>query len=391
MLDLAAHLDALCAVQPDRRPGESGNEEAVGLVAQVLADLGWAVECPRFPVVGWEGGPGTLAAGDGTWPLVPSPYGLGWRGTGPLHPVADESELAADHNGVVLLLHGDLAQAPLTPKGYPFYGSERDARIVARLEACGAQAVLAVTRRAPELAGSLDPFPLIEDGAFAVPTGSLSARDGAEVLAALAAAPGLDASVDLPARRWPSTARNVVARRGDPAGRIVLVAHLDSKPGTPGAVDNAAGVVLLLRVAELLRDCAAGVEILAVNGEDYYAASGELDYLASNDLAEVRLAVNIDGAGYRGGGTAYSTYGVPPGADLSALAGAGLVEGPPWPQSDHMVFAMAGCPAIALTSTAFAEVMGEVAHSPHDLPALVDVTLLEQAAQGIASLVLTWP
>jgi aminopeptidase YwaD len=391
VLDLAAHLEALCAVHPDRRPGGPGNEQAVDLVAGVLGGLGWAVECPRFPVVGWEGSAGTLAIGERTWPLVPSPYGLGWRGTGPLHPVADEDSLAADHAGAVLLLHGGLAAAPLTPKGYPFYGSERDAQIVARLESCGAHAVLAVTGRAPELAGSLDPFPLIEDGAFTVPTGNLPADVGAEVLAAVAGSPGLAASVDLPARRWPSTARNVVARRGDPAGRITLVAHVDSKPGTPGAVDNAAGVVVLLRVAELLCDCSAGVEILAVNGEDSYAAAGELDYLAANDLAEVRLAVNIDGAGYRGGGTAYSGYGLPPDADLSALSGAGLVEGPPWPQSDHMVFAMAGRPAIALTTTEFAEVMGEVAHSPHDLPALVDVALLEQAAQGIAALVRTWP
>jgi aminopeptidase YwaD len=131
------------------------------------------------------------------------------------------------------------------------------------------------------------------------------------------------------------------------------------------------------------------VEILAVNGEDHYAASGEVDYLTSNDLTEVRPAVKVDGVGYRGAPTAYSPYGVSEEASLGALAE--LVAGPPWPQSDHMVSARAGTPAIAVTSAAFTEVMLDVAHSPHDTPDLVDVALLDQAARAIARLVETWP
>ena len=222
------------------------------------------------------------------------------------------------------------------------------------------------------------------------PTGNLTEPDGAAVLAALAGGPREPATLDLPGRRWPSSARNVVARRGDQSDRFTVVAHIDTKPGTPGAIDNATGVVVLCRVAELLAGSDAAVELLAVNGEDYYAASGELDYLASVDLAGVRLAINIDGAGLRGGRTAWSGYGLPPDMDVSALTGSpGLVAGPTWPQSDHMVFAAAGRPAIALTSTDFSTVMQDVAHSPGDRPELVDLDLLEQAAQAIAALIET--
>lgn len=389
MLTLADLVQQLCSVYPDRRPGSPGNHEAVDLVAGLLENLGWQVQTPEFPVVCWEGQPGSLAVGGRAWPVVPSPYALGWRGRAPVHPAGSEADLAGDHAGAILLLHGELAATPITPKGYPFYGSVRDARIVARLEDCGAVAVLAITGRAPELAGSVEPFALIEDGAFEVPTGNLGVADGGEVLAALAAGSAAPADLHVPARRWAASARNIVARRGPQAGRVTVVAHIDSKPGTPGAIDNATGVVVVTRVAELLADAPDhhGLELLLVNGEDHYAAPGEMEYLRTTDLAQVRLAVNIDGAGYRGGPTAFSTYGAADQLDLAPLRAHGLVEGPSWPQSDHMVFAMAGVPAIALTSWDVTTLMEQVTHSPWDTPDLVDPALLEAAAQAIAALV----
>ena len=77
-------------------------------MAELLTDLGWDVETPEFPVVCWEGDPGRLVLGGRTWSVAPSPYGLGWRGTAPMHPVSTEGELAADHDGAILLLHGEL-------------------------------------------------------------------------------------------------------------------------------------------------------------------------------------------------------------------------------------------------------------------------------------------
>jgi hypothetical protein len=52
-----------------------------------------------------------------------------------------------------------------------------------------------------------------------------------------------------------------------------------------------------------------------------------------------------------------------------------------------MVFAMAGRPAIALTSWDLETVLSEVAHSSTDSPDLVDLDLLEDAARGIAALI----
>jgi aminopeptidase YwaD len=176
----------------------------------------------------------------------------------------------------------------------------------------------------------------------------------------------------------------------------VFFAHIDAKAGTPGATDNATGVVVLLLLAELLAGYSdrLGVELVALNGEDYYAASGEMQYLARNEgrWGEILLGVNLDGTGYRQGRTAYSLYGCPP--DLEGLirqtlaAHPALFEGEPWYQGDHGLFLMNGRPALAITSERFAEILAEFAHTPRDHPEIVEPARLVEAALALRDLVL---
>jgi aminopeptidase YwaD len=64
-----------------------------------------------------------------------------------------------------------------------------------------------------------------------------------------------------------------VARKGHADRRVVVFAHIDSRIGTPGANDNASGVASLLLLAQLLEDYRGSlcVELVAMNGEDYYS------------------------------------------------------------------------------------------------------------------------
>jgi aminopeptidase YwaD len=302
------------------------------------------------------------------------------------------ADLDVELAGRVVLLVDDLAAEQLTPIDYPFYGNPEHAAIVDRLISARPRVVLAGTGTAPATAGALEPFPLIEDGRFPVPTGNLTLDDAAE----LAEHAGEQVRVDMSAHRWPSTARNVRARLGPQRPRVLVVAHLDSKPGTPGAVDNASGVTTLLLLARALQGWqpqAVGVELLAVNGEDSYSAAGELAYLEDHGdaLDQVLLVVNVDGVGHRSGGTAYSCYQLPDELDhvvRGALDVARRVAaGPQWFSSDHMVFVPRGRPAVALTSEHLDLVLREVAHSAHDTPAQVEVSLLTDLADGLSSLV----
>jgi aminopeptidase YwaD len=283
----------------------------------------------------------------------------------------------------------------MTPKAFPFYGSAEHTQIIETLERARPAAIIAVTGKYPELCGALDPFPWIEDGDFDIPAAAVRPRDAALLLQSDAKR----GHVSIEAARIPSTARNVVARKGPTGPRLVVCAHIDTKPGTPGAVDNAAGVAALVALAERLAhqdELPLGVELLAVNGEDHFAAPGELSWLAANEgrLDAIELFVNIDGAGYRRGRTAFSFYHVD---DLraalarSVFAGHGdMIEGPSWFQSDHAIFAMQGRPALALTTEFVAEMLAELFHAPTDTPAQVDPARIVSIAAALESLVVTW-
>jgi aminopeptidase YwaD len=389
----AAHLAALCAGR-DRRPGSAENLTSTTYVADALSRYGWPVTQPEFDVVGWEGGDGGLTVADHAFGLHASPYGLGVDGSGPLVVAGTLEELAGrEIGGAIVVVRGGLTAQPLTPKAFPFYQVEEHRRLIELLESARPTAVVAATGRCPEMAGAVEPFPFIEDGDFAIPAGHVDEATGA----ALAQFAGAPARITLEGRRWPARARNVVARRGGQRGRITVSAHIDTKVGTPGAIDNAAGVVALLLLAEVLDPATpAGVELLVVNGEDYFNAAGEVQYLCEqrDDLGDVALAINIDGAGYRVGRTAYSLYNCDDQlADHArrAFAGYGLVEGPQWWQSDHAVFAMRGRPAVALTSERLNVVLERLAHTAGDTVDEVEVDLLVQAARALRAVIAGFP
>lgn len=86
---------------------------------------------------------------------------------------------------------------------------------------------------------------------------------------------GKDISLDIRSKRIPAKGCNLIARKVIESDRkVVICAHIDthnSKDGTPGALDNASGVVVLLMLAELLENYNGhlGIEIVALNGEEY--------------------------------------------------------------------------------------------------------------------------
>jgi aminopeptidase YwaD len=213
----------------------------------------------------------------------------------------------------------------------------------------------------------------------------------------LAALAGNEAVLEIRAQRRPATGCNVIARKGaSTARRLVICAHIDAKDGTPGALDNAAGTITLLLLAELLAGYAGalGVEIVALNGEDYYSNPGEMQYLAQNagQFDEIVLAANLDGLGYREGRAAFSLYECPP--DLGATIyqifkdRPDMVEGEPWCQGDHTMFVMNGRPALALTSERALELVSEIVHTAKDTLDLVDPDRLAAAAVMLRDLVL---
>lgn len=389
----AALMRHLCVDIHSRRVGSAGNQQATAFFASAAAACGFAVDQPEFDCMDWAEDGVDLAVDGAAFDALASPYSLGCDVHAPLAVACTVEELAqADVAGQVLLLHGALAQEQLMPKNFTFYNPDHHQRIVALLEQKAPAAIIAATGRNPELAGAVYPFPLIEDGDFDIPSVYMTDVEG-ERLAALA---GREVSLVSRARRIPSTGCNVIARRGDPLRRVVFFAHIDAKAGTPGAIDNGTGVVILLLLAELLADYTGdlGVEIVALNGEDYYAASGEMQWLAMNQgrMDQIVLGVNMDGVGFHRGKTVSSLYNCPAEVEQAIRAELaqrdGLVEGEPWYQSDHSLFVFNGVPALAFTSDHFAELWTEIAHTPRDVPDIVDPARLVEVAEALRALLL---
>ena len=269
------------------------------------------------------------------------------------------------------------------------------ARILAALDRAQPAAVIAATGRTPMAAG-LYPFPLFEDGDLGHPSAFLRDVEGARLLPLS----GQRARLHIESKQRRVPAEQIVASKpgADPArGRVVVCAHIDSRYGTPGALDNAGGVCVLMALADQLADTmpALDVELVPFNGEDDFAAPGEIAYLGRPDAAldRIALVVNIDAVGRRGDDTAISFYSCPDELRSAALAVASsmprVAEGAEWPMSDHMIFAMRGTPAIAITSTGLHEIAATVAHTADDLPGLVDPTLIDDAARFIARFIET--
>ncbi len=386
------YLHHLCVEIPGRRVGSVGNRAATDFFAERMASYGHRVECPPFDCIDWRQNGAQLTVGGNRFEVRVSPYSLGCRVAEPLAAVTSVEELeSADIRDKVLLMHGAIAKEQIMPKNFPFYNPEHHRQILQLLETSQPRAIVAATTQDPGLAGAVSPFPLFEDGDFDIPSVYMTEEQGLR----LAPLVGRQASLKIDAQRTPSWGCNVVTRIGkDHTRRIVLFAHIDAKDGTPGALDNGTGAVILLLLGGLLSGYNAdlGIELVALNGEDYFAASGEKEYLALNEgkFDEILLGINLDGVGYDRGHTAYSLYDCPP--KMEALirrifsAHSGLVEGERWYQSDHGLFLMNQRPALALTSERFAELWTEIAHTPKDTPEIVDFSKLIETARALREL-----
>jgi len=391
-----SYLVKLCKEIPGRCVGSQGNRMATDFFQKEISSFGWDTEMQEFDAIDWTDEGATLKAGDLNFKVFVSPYSLGCAVEEQLVSVSSIEELEQkDIKGKVLLLHGQIAKEQIMPKNFVFYNPEEHKKIIALLEKNNPGAIVTATGRNPALAGGLYPFPLIEDGDFDIPSVYMTAEEGEKLLPVV----GKPVVLKSVSKRIPGKGYNVVAGKGKPSTeRIVITAHIDAKKGTPGAIDNAAGVIVLLLLAKLLQGYNGNrlIEIVALNGEDYYAVPGQMLYISKNQdrFNEILLNINIDGAGYKEGKSAFSFYGLP--EEIKKKANQvlkkfkGIKEGVQWPQGDHSIFIQYGCPAIAVSSEWFTENIAsqEITHTPKDDIEIVDCQKVVEIAEALNLLIL---
>ena len=390
------YLQKLCVDISERGVGSAGNIDATTFFEEVISALGWETELQEFQAIDWEEGGASITAENISRDVLVSPYSLGCDVEGELLGISTLSELQqCDIKYKVVLLYGDIAKEQIMPKNFVFYNPEEHQNIVVLLESGLPAAIITATGRNAALAGGVYPFPMFEDGDFDIPSVYTTEEEGLELVANV----GRTVSLKSSSKRIPGKGFNVVARKGNTTAieRIVITAHIDAKKGTPGAIDNGTGVTILLLLAELLGSYNGdkSIEIVAFNGEDYYAVPGQMLYIDKNEgnFKDIKLNINIDGAGYIEGKTAISFYEVPEkiksNIDEVQSRYSGVVEGVQWPQGDHSIFVQYGRPAIAVSSQWFTENIDtqEITHTKKDNLDIVDVGKTVEIAEFLAQVI----
>lgn len=386
-------LTELCVNIVNRHVGSSGNRKATNYVTSRLASAGFEVIAPKFDCIDWEYSEIILSVGSEKLEALISPYSPSCEINSLFETAANVNELETkDFSGKIAVLHHELTKEQIMPKNYVLYNPDEHKRIIKLLEDKMPLAVIAITSRNPELAGGQYPFPLFEDGDFNIPSAYLTEDEGKKLLACQ----NSHIYLKIDSRRIPTTAFNVIgSKQGDSRQKIVFCAHIDTKKNTPGALDNTTGVTVLLTLADMLQDYQGklSIELLAVNGEDYYAAPGQMNYINSNRdcFDQIILAVNTDGAGYINGKTSYCCIGCTE-TIYQAIALAfsdqqKFVSTQPWYQSDHGWFAMYGVPAVAVTSEKFMELTSEITHTPKDTIEKINPNRVYEIASALKQLI----
>lgn len=280
----------------ERPVGTSANNEISTMLANMAKAMGYGVTTLPFSCKTWSRGDSFLDTGSRVTPIFAGPFSPAFTGDGELVFVETAEELRhSDLTGKIAVLKGEIAGDPIMPKDYPFYYPDEHREANELLEQKKPVAILAVTSKHPMC--GLEPFPLFNDVHFTIPH-SYTGIDTMERLAK-----GNAASMRIVSAVTDAVSNQIIVRRvpaSGSCGRIVVSAHMDTDYDTPGALDNAVGLVVLVGVMEKLKDwdCPFTLEFLPFNGEDYCEASGQVAYIKHNDddFTDVRLCVNIDDA-----------------------------------------------------------------------------------------------
>ena len=386
------YLDKLCKDISERPVGNENNILATDYFNRVIKSFGFETKANQFDCLDWEDEGSTLTVSGNKFAVHTGPYSKGCAVKAPLCVVKSIEELRnVNAEGKVILLKDEITKEHLMPKNFPFYNPEHHQEIIKNIEKSGCKAIIAATSENPEVAVGEYPFPFIEDGDFDVPYVYMKDEEG-EMLEKYA---GKRVELKINSKRKPAKGYNIVAQKGESKEKVVFCAHIDSKKDTPGAIDDAGGITVLLLLAELMKNYKnkLTIEIVALNGEDYYSNPGEIMYLKNNEekLSDIILAVNLDGVGYFKGKTAYTTYECPTQMkktiDSSFSLNNEIVTGDPWYQGDHMIFVQNKRPALALTSTAMDDLLA-IGHTPDDNLGIVDKEKLVTISKALKDLIL---
>jgi hypothetical protein len=225
--------------------------------------------------------------------------------------------------------------------------------------------------------------------------------------------------VDLPAitilgttlrveRHVATTNPDVLVRFGPPGKALLVMAHYDTVQGSPGAVDNAAAVGLLVELARVLYDHPPAQPVMLAFTANEEGGLVGAEALAERRGGEIEFAIALDMIGGSGRLALNGASKLIGDAEMEWLADAadraGIAVSAPlphrvisrwWPQaerSDHGAFTRRGIRAVHFYNRGQdGEWIDLAYHSPRDVIARVDRASVDAAGRLLRTLVLARP
>ena len=371
----------------ERPVGSKNNMDILLYLEKMMVDMGYAVEKLPFTCTTWETGESYLTLNDKRIEIQASPFSQPFEGSGRLVFVRSLEELETEKcQDCIFVVGGELVTMPLQPKEYPFYYPDEHRCLIELFERIQPAAIIASTGK-HALCG-LQPFPLFEDGNFLIPSAyvpeavfdELQCNDKDRT-----------AWVSIQTINKQQNSYQLVAKKRNKRnhGRIIVCAHMDTKYHTQGALDNAVGVAVLIGVAARIVGSNYDIDIVPFNGEEYYEASGEVEYLKyiNSSQDRVSLVINIDSPCHAGSKIAVSLYNFDDPAkdvlDHLMQTQNEVVYGPEWYAGDHAAFAFRGIPCMVLSSSDLFEGGLDNTHTMRDTLDTVDLSQIELAVNFI--------
>lgn len=366
--ELQSLLEKIILEFGERLTGSLKNKEIAEYAKSYFEKNGYHVEEQNFACIDWNENGVELLFNGKKIKAEASYYSPGCQVEAEYVKISTITDLEKSNlENKIAVLFGELTAEQLMPKSFTFYNPEHHQKIIRLLEKKKPAAIVTIVDNDTSV---------FEDGDFNIPSAYVSKDEGEKILKE----EGI-ISLTIRAERTPSTGSNIIARiNEDKAKKIVITAHLDTKYGTPGALDNGTGIAILLFLSKFIKpemtdNC---LELLLLNGEDYYSTPGQIkymeEYLAKDN--NINLAVNCDGLGLKNSTTAVSIMGVPEEKEMIINQ---LIERrkdfeiiDPWVEGDHMLFQMNNIAAIALTSKNIFEMIDNIIHTEKDRIELVD-------------------
>lgn len=366
----------------ERPVGTANNESILEFVEEVSEKLGYQLQALPFQCKVWNDCGSELNGC--TVDLLTSPFSPSFSGTAELIAADSLDQLDQRIADKIVLLHGDLTKDGIQPKDYPFYYPEEHKALIEAMEINRPKAILAATGKS-QMSG-WDPFPLFSDGNFMLPSAYFK-EDAFSLVKQLSERRQLQLTIS--SQNELVESRQLIAQKpGKTKEKVIICAHMDTQYNTPGTLDNATGLAVLIQLMNLCKseDFDFALDFVPFNTEEYYGADGELGYLAelANSEEQVKLVINIDSPAHIGSKTAISTYNVA--GDLADTLEnqmsqhPEIVTGEPWFAGDHAVFAFQQIPCLAVSSCDLFEGALANTHTPADTLDTVDPAIIDTAA-----------